>query len=231
MKVFIDAGHRNNSLDYGACSNGKKESALAISICHKIKGALEKYNIICYMSRVSEQDVISLTQRTIKANNLKVDLFLSIHINSASNVNATGVEVLYYSDFNLADNMAREVASCCHAINRGAKQRKDLHVLSASRMPALLVECGFISNAKECAKLSNGAYQDQIAEAIVDTILETYRIAIDKSVDRAYKNAIQSLYEEGIITDITAWEDHRKIKVENVPYLIKNMHQYIQGRT
>lgn len=231
MKVFIDAGHRNNSLDYGAMGNGQRESALAVSICNKLRSELEKHNIICYMSRTSEEDVMSLSQRTTKANNLNVDLFLSVHTNSSSNPNATGVEVLYYSSFNLADKLSREISNKCNTINRGAKQRKDLYVLTASRMPAILVECGFISNTKECTNLSDLAYQDKIVSSIVDTIVREYKITIDMNTDLEYQESIKLLNQEGIIKTLAAWQDTKQIKIENVPFLIKNMSRYIKGRS
>ena len=228
MKIFIDAGHRNNSLDYGAIGNGQRESALALSICNKLKNELEKFNIICYMSRTSEEEVVSLSKRTTQANNLNVDLFLSVHTNSSSNLGATGVEVLYYSNFNLADKLSEEISIKCNTINRGAKERKDLHVLTASRMPAILIECGFISSSKECTNLSNSAYQDKIVSAIVDTIIREYKITIDVNIDLEYEESIKLLNQEGIINTLAAWQDPKKIKIENVPFLIKNMGRYIK---
>lgn len=181
MKVFIDAGHRNNQNDFGASGNGFKESALALSISKKLKDALEKHKVIVYMSRESENNIISLEQRTSKANNLNVDLYVSIHCN-AYNGQAHGVEVLYYADDTLSKDMCNRMCNLTGARNRGAKSRKDLHVLKATRMDAVLVECGFIDHPQEGKLLADSSYQDKLVRGIVDAIIHKYKIVVQEPV-------------------------------------------------
>ncbi|MBU3812279.1 MAG: N-acetylmuramoyl-L-alanine amidase [Candidatus Niameybacter stercoravium] len=181
MKVFIDPGHRNNQNDYGASGNGLKESALALSIALKLRTELERRNIVVYMSRTSEKEYLSLTDRIRKANNLKPDLFISIHINWYSKVESNGIEVLYFDDKDLAKDICDRMCHNTGATNRGAKPRTDLRVLKETSMTAILVECGFISNVDEAKKLSDGTYQGKLVKGIADAIIAKYKIVVPQS--------------------------------------------------
>lgn len=183
MKILIDAGHRNNSNDFGASGNGLRESALALAISQKLKAELEKHGIIVFMSRESESDVISLEHRTTKANNLKVDLYVSVHIN-AFNGQAAGIECLYYADDALAKDMTNRMCKLTNARSRGAKQRKDLHVLRETKMDAVLVECGFIDNPQEGKLLADEGYQDKLIKGIVGAIISKYKIVVEDQVQK-----------------------------------------------
>lgn len=222
MKIYIDAGHRNNRLDYGAIGNGQKESALALSICKKLKAKLEKHSIVVYMSRESENDIISLMQRTVRANNLKVDLYLSVHINSAQNTQASGIEVLYYDTDMLASKLCDNICEATGACNRGAKKRTDLYILNATRAKAILVECGFISNATECNKLTTNFYQNKIAEAIVEVLIKEYKISIPMQDDELCK-AVNKIIASGVSINATAWNKVENINLKNVPALINKL--------
>lgn len=183
MKIFIDAGHRNNINDRGAIENGQRESVLALQIAKKLKAALEKYNIVCFMSRESENDVISKSERCQKANSLKVDLFVSIHINSATNTSAKGIEVWYYQEKDFPKAICDKMCAYTGAINRGAKQNKSFEVLNGTSMTAVLVECGFLSNIEETRLLIDEKYQDKLVRGMTEAILEKYKIVVhDKPV-------------------------------------------------
>lgn len=183
MKIMVDAGHRNNGNDFGASGNGLRESAIALSISKKVKAELEQHNIIVYMSRESESDIISLENRTTKANNLKVDLYVSIHCN-AYNGQKRGIECLYYTDDSLAKDMCNRMCKSTNARNRGAKQRKDLHVLKSTKMDAILVECGFIDHPEEGKLLADENYQDKLAKGIVGAIINKYKIVVEEPIQK-----------------------------------------------
>ncbi len=143
MKIYLDSGHRNNEYDYGAVYNSYKEAALAVLIANELKPKLENLGVTVYMSRTSDADIISLDERTKQANALNVDLFLSIHLN-AFNGSASGTLSLYYNDPTLAKLITNCISNNTGAINRGATQRQDLHVLRESNMEAVLTETVFI---------------------------------------------------------------------------------------
>lgn len=112
-----------------------------------------------------------------QANMNKVDYVISIHANAAANESANGCEVLVY-DYN---SPANELAQCihdqiCEALDlepRGIKERNDLAILKATRMPAVLVELAFLSNDKDREKLCNNKddFAAAIARGVTDFLL------------------------------------------------------------
>lgn len=79
--------------------------------------------------------------------------FISIHCNSFGNETAHGTEVLYYPSSGkgktLAAIMQEQLVKITGLTNRGIKPRADLHVLKATKAPAILIETAFVSNQKE----------------------------------------------------------------------------------
>lgn len=218
MKVFIDPGHRNNQNDYGASGNGLKESALALSIALKLKAELERRNIVVYMSRSSETECLSLTDRIKKANAIKPDLFMSIHINSYSSADPNGIEVLYYDALDLAKDMCSRMCENTGAISRGAKIRKDLRVLKETSMTAVLAECGFISNAIEAKKLADDTYQTKLVRGIADAITAKYKIVVQQG-----GTSIIAL-KSASVEQCVAWAQSKKATttfINNIPVYFK----------
>ncbi|WP_070000056.1 N-acetylmuramoyl-L-alanine amidase [Cellulosilyticum sp. I15G10I2] len=221
MKIMIDPGHRNNILDYGACGNGQKESYLALQISQKLKKELEKHHIICYMTRETEKQTISILERTTKTLNLKCDLFVSIHINSAANNNASGIEVLYKGEKELAESVSQAMSTSTGATNRGAKQRTDLGILNGFEK-AILIECGFISNAKECKKLTETSYQENLIKAVANTIVKKYKIVID-NIDLELKDAVNKLIVKDVKINAVSWNTLEKMNLRYTEALVEKV--------
>ena len=218
MKVFIDPGHRNNQNDYGASGNGLKESALALSIALKLRSELEKHKIVVYVSRDTEKEYLSLTDRIRKANNLKPDLFVSVHINCYSKPESNGIEVLFFDEKDLAKDMCDRMCKNTGATNRGAKQRTDLRVLKETSMAAVLAECGFVSNAGEAKKLSEGAYQDKLVRGIADAIVSKYKIVVPQGNTPIITSPGAS------VEQCKAWAQSKKVTstfIDNIPLYFK----------
>lgn len=186
MKIMVDAGHRNNANDYGACGNGYKESALALAIALKLKKELENNGHVVALTRSSEADVISINQRTAKAKSVHCDWFISIHINAAASNDANGVEVCYKSQKPMAEKISREIAIAAGLRDRGAKSREDLGVLNRFDK-AVLVECGFITNPTESDFIARSDTQDKIARAITRAFQEMHRLPIAISFEDQVK--------------------------------------------
>lgn len=108
------------------------------------------------------------------AENWNADFFISIHANSAPNIQATGTEVYYFHPFSqlLAKNTASAVSSSYATQNRGAKYSY-YHVTLSSQMPSILVETGFLTNRTEYEKLLQESNQKKIAVAIADALAAT----------------------------------------------------------
>lgn len=127
-------------------------------------------------------------QKAMEANNAGVDYFVSLHRNSFPTANtATGVESLVYNDSGIKYRMAENINEALEEVgfkNLGVKERPNLIVLKRTKMPAVLVEVGFINNDKD-NELFDAKFQD-IAQAIADGILETLNVGTMSSTNTIY---------------------------------------------
>ena len=177
--VVIDAGH--GGTDPGAVSGSRIEKTLNLNIALKTETELKNRGYLVKMVRASDK-TISLKDRANFANNLNADLFISIHQNSFTNSTANGTEVYYTtskpdSGFpsqssnklskskEIAKITCDNIVSAIGTYNRGIKDG-NLTVLRNTKMPSILIECGFITNDSDALKTTNNSYQNKIAKAI-----------------------------------------------------------------
>lgn len=151
MKFAIDPGHNCNG-DGGAKGVKENENELIMKVTPKIISKLKALGhtvVDCRPKSSTNSLRSSLNQRTRTANNHNCDVFVSIHFN-AFNGQAHGCEVLYFSTAGkkIATPVVEEIAKLGF-FNRGLKYRNNLHVLKATRMPAILVECCFCDSWKD----------------------------------------------------------------------------------
>lgn len=176
---YLDAGHGGS--DPGAVNDnlGLRESIAALDVCLYLGEALEKEGARIYYSRTT--DIYpTLSARTSQANSLNVDAFISIHLNSAASKEASGIETLCYkANSGVSGELAKIVQDNLIAVtgwkDRGVKSRPDLHVLKATKMPAILCEIGFISNDEEAKQLFQEAVQVKIANAIARGVIKIFK--------------------------------------------------------
>ena len=169
--VYIDAGHGGE--DKGTIAQDKTtfEKDITLKIATLIAQNLSKQDDVeAVLSRTTDVKV-SLAERARDANKKNVDLFVSIHLNGQTGGNdAVGLET-YYTKLRddgsdkLAKSIQETVTSYVEVRDRGVKTAK-FQVLQESKMPGVLIECGFLSNKEEAKKLSNTEYQEKLAESI-----------------------------------------------------------------
>lgn len=178
MSFYIDPGHGgsdpgavNTSLDY-------QEKVAALDIANLLRASLFNFGAQCYMSRLDNATYPSINYRAEEANKREVTAFISIHLNSSDNGTANGIETLCYSNKGVSGKLATAVQEQLiketGAKNRGVKERPDLGVLRLTKMPAILVETGFISHEDEARKLFSPEWQSRIAGAIAEGVLSTF---------------------------------------------------------
>lgn len=143
-RFYIDAGHRNNTSDFGATWCNRKESKDALDFAQLLACNLKALGAQVKLSRDNEKTCKGLSSRTKEANNWGADLYISIHRNASASHKGYGAETLVYSDFDLANQVQKVLVSIGKFKDRGVKVRRDLHVLKATKMKALLLEVGFI---------------------------------------------------------------------------------------
>lgn len=177
-KVFLDAGHGGK--DSGAIGNGLYEKNVTLDLTKRIAIKLKQYKNVEVMQTRTTDIFLELSERTKKANKWGADVFISLHLNSATSTQARGFESFVYNgsinpDTTALQNvMHQEIFRVIGASspNRG-KKRANFHVLRESNMRALLVENLFISSPQDSALLKKSSFLDSLAQGYVNG-LEKY---------------------------------------------------------
>ena len=173
-KVIIDAGHGGQ--EPGAVYEGRQEKEDALQLAFDVGNALERRGISVSYTRVS--DVYdSPYEKAAMANASDADIFLSIHRNAMPVPGtASGIENLVYEDSGTAGALGRNIGEALAEAgwtDLGVKERPGLVVLRNTKIPAVLVEVGFINNEKDNEFLD--ANMAATADAIADGVLKTFR--------------------------------------------------------
>ncbi len=187
--VIIDAGHGGE--DSGAVGvGGVLEKDLNLQIALEIGRMLEEKGYVVVYTRTDDRllynedeniygirKISDLKNRCKVAGRYPEAIFVSIHMNSFGSSKYSGFQV-YYSEKNessisLADLIQNRVVSDVQKENkRKIKPGGDMYVLENIANPAVLIECGFLTNEAECKKLSEKEYQKELSFSIVCGIIE-----------------------------------------------------------
>lgn len=181
MKVFLNPGH-HPGIDPGAVnrSKGVVEANIVRDIAKKVAVYLDYVGI---QVESLQSDNLAGENPTFdevcgEANAFDADLFVSIHCNSAESKLAKGTETLIYSFGTAAEKAAeciqKQIVESIGTEDRGVKERPNLLVLKYTKMPAVLVETAFISNADDVWFLMYE--QDEIARAIARGITDYFKV-------------------------------------------------------
>ncbi|MEF2964277.1 N-acetylmuramoyl-L-alanine amidase family protein [Paenibacillus sp. M1] len=171
--VVIDAGHGGSAP--GATSiNNKLEKEFTLAVVLKVEQLLRQESGLDYVLTRSADDTLSLEDRAKLANDLNATIFVSVHGNSFDGAsNPTGLETYYTRDdsISLANVMHNHMVAATGLTDRGVRQ-KSLHVTRETKMPAVLLEAGYLSNVNDEALMYSEDFQQRLAEAIVAGIKE-----------------------------------------------------------
>ncbi len=186
--VVIDAGHGGE--DCGTIGvSGVYEKDLNLEIAFKLGEYLSSAGLDVVYTRTEdkllyteEQNIKGMRKINDLKNRMKIAnsytdaLFVSIHMNSYGSAECSGLQVYYGIDSEdskrLADSIQSEAVSRIQANNkRKIKSGNGLYLLENSQNPAVLIECGFLSNPEECKKLSQKEYQKELSFAILCGII------------------------------------------------------------
>ena len=173
VTVVIDAGHGGH--DRGG-SPGQRiaEKPYALDISRRLNSALRSRGFRTVMTRSGDY-FVSLNQRCAISNSTSGAIFISIHLNSGQREGANGIETYYYSRSSgaLASTIHSAVVRAAGTTNRGLRRRA-FYVLRHNARPAVLVECGFLTNRSEAARLLTSSHRQRIANAIAAAVDARY---------------------------------------------------------
>ncbi len=177
--IVIDAGHGGH--DPGkVSSNGIQEKDINLSIAQYLKSYLSAQDYIVYITRnhdeglhdegASNKKSSDMKNRISFFNEKKADLVISIHQNSYPDSFQHGAQTFFYEKSEesklLATCIQNSLLQMDSSNTRKEKSTDSYYILKKSSMPAVIVECGFLSNPDETAKLTDPNYQKKLAYAI-----------------------------------------------------------------
>jgi N-acetylmuramoyl-L-alanine amidase len=166
--VVIDAGH--GGTDLGATKNGIIEKHVALDVARHLEKHLRREGFKTVMTRRDDR-FIPLNTRAAISNRQSNAVFVSVHFNYAKRRGASGAEVFYRNPASrpLAVAVSRQLDEI--AEDRGVRTA-NFRVLKRNHFPAILVECGFVTNRAEAKKIRDPGYRERLADAIADGLLD-----------------------------------------------------------
>lgn len=189
--MVIDAGH--GGVDGGAVSiDGTRESDINLAIALRLEQLAAFCGVETVMTRVTDSSSLQmlsysehrdLANRAEIANNAGDAVLISIHQNFFSTTQPKGAQVLYSSNElsrRLAEQLQHNLVSCLDPENRrlAVPAPDRLYLTSNVNCPAILVECGFMSNFSDIEKLKDKDYQSALALVLMASYLQTRDINI-----------------------------------------------------
>lgn len=178
-KIYIDQGHNPVNPNAGSEGNGFREQDIVYEIGQLTADILRDNGFEVRLSRPTPQTQLgssnssSLRARVDDANSWGADYFISLHTNASVNTAASGSEAFVYSRNGVAEELAENILTQLNFStglrNRGVVARPGLFVLRKTRMPATLVELGFISNTSDAELMaySPGLFATGVANGVL----------------------------------------------------------------
>ncbi len=163
--VVIDAGH--GGFDRGGIPGQRvAESVMTLDVALRLRSTLQASGYRVVMTRSSDV-FVPLGTRVAIANAYRNGIFVCVHFNSATRRGANGIETYFYSSQSLplASAIHYYVAGGAPSPNRGVR-RRGYYVLRKTTIPAVLVECGFLTNPSEAQSIQSAGYRQKLAEEI-----------------------------------------------------------------
>lgn len=187
--VVVDAGH--GGIDPGKVGvDGQLEKDINLQIALKLKEVLENMSDVSIeviltrtedMGHYSESDsnkkMADMKKRCEIVNTSDADILVSIHQNSYHSSSVQGAQVFYYEQSEEGRRLASTIQSVLveklaeDGKGRVEKANDNYYILLNVKCPAVIVECGFLSNPDEAAKLTGEEYQQLVAESIAEGIV------------------------------------------------------------
>ncbi len=191
--IVIDAGH--GGIDGGAIApDGGCEKEINLDVSKRIYSLLSSMGMDCVMTRTedklladesmkSHRKMTDLKNRLAVVNSVKESgrevIFVSIHMNNFSIPKYSGLQVWYSPNNEVGKILAEKVQNGAKMWldpenNREIKKAgSSIYLLERATEPAILIECGFLSNPEEYARLSTVEYRNKLALVICSAIWDT----------------------------------------------------------
>ena len=178
--ILIDPGHGGS--DLGVFDNEINEAEIVLDIAERLEGMLGVLGTTTLLTRRDEN--LDELARAKYANDADVDLVVSLHVDAIDNSSARGCAIFFYGNENLATTskigeelailMQEKLAAIPQILNLGAHP-KTWDLLRLTRMPAVRVELGYLSNQEDALNLKSEVFRDLVALKISEAIKEFFQ--------------------------------------------------------
>jgi N-acetylmuramoyl-L-alanine amidase len=186
MKIVLDAGHGYHTPGKRTPDGSMREWEFNHAVAVKLKQILEQYEgvEIKFAHDPTGKVDVPRKERIKLANDWKADFYISIHANADGNgsnwTGANGIETFISNNasqvsLEIAAKIQNELIRETGRRNRGLK-RADFDVITYTKMPAALVECGFMTNKEEAELLKSDTYRTKVANALAKAIIEHFKL-------------------------------------------------------
>jgi len=184
VKIVIDAGHGGRDGGVVGIRSKKREAEINLAISYMLKRLLENTGATVIMTRTTDASLcgdkkyskrldMALRAEIIKA--AKPDITVSIHLNSYPDPAVSGPQVFYYPDSESGERLAKTINQSIFDVVDPPKKRSvkeaDFFMLRCYPSASALIECGFMTNPAEEALLLSEEYQEKMAYAVFQGII------------------------------------------------------------
>jgi len=162
---------------------GQNESSIVFDLARRIEGRLFAMGVSAYLTHGEAGPKEGDAERAAFANRSNADLFISLHLDSHPNPKASGVATYFYGNDahgahsimgeRFASLIQREICARTQLLNCRT-HAMTWELLRLTKMPAIRIECGYLSSPEDAKRLAEPAFRDSIAEAIVVAIQRLY---------------------------------------------------------
>ena len=182
--VVLDPGH--GGTDRGNSQHGLVEAEVAQDLAARVEGRLTATGVAAYLTRgrlASHETPPDEAARAATANSLGADLLISLHVDTCPSAAANGAATYFYGHrahgtrstvgARFADLLQRELTARTDLLDCGTHE-KTWDLLRRTRMPAVRLELGYLSNPGDAARLADQSFRDTVAEAVVAAVQRLY---------------------------------------------------------
>lgn len=186
ITVVIDAGHGGIDAGASGINTSVRESDINLLISKELKKLFSNSGINVIMTRTSDEGLYGTTDKGFKLrdlqervriiNNSQADLLISIHLNTYTSPSRRGAQVFYKKGDDLSKEFAKKVQSRINGMRLSPRLYDalsgDYYILNESKIPSIIVECGFLSNPEDEKLLLSPEYRESISQAIFNGAID-----------------------------------------------------------
>lgn len=180
LTIVVDAGHGGSDGGAVGSNTGVKEAGLNLMVASRVAALLAEQGAAVMMTRTGEEALAQTKQGDMAArkeilNTPGVDMVVSIHMNKFTDPSISGAMAYYMAGSEQGQKLAQSVIDAvCAALERPKRLANpgDYFIIRECPCPAVLVECGFLSNAGDEKALQDPAHQEKLARSIAEGVMD-----------------------------------------------------------